>query len=172
MSPPSDRYIPNGEISFLGGPTLVDNPLYITPINTDSELRDLVLKHFSRMKEAPGQYIRFGSAFGLLDDNTGVGVFNGELFRNIVVEISFDLIRCVPSATSSDLSDVVNALREEFIWSFRAQSTKLSLDNIREAMSGELPYEYKDTNFFSLNGVSMEATVKLEARRLEYLTRP
>ncbi len=166
---PSNLYIPNGETSFLGGPTLIDNPSYLTKINSDLQLHDIALKNISLMKEAPGQSMQFG--IELLDDNKGVGVFNGDMFRNIVTETTFDLIRCVPSATASDLSAVVEALHEEFLLSFQAQSTKLSLDRIRDAMSAGLPFEYEVTHLFSLNGVTMEATLILKAYQRQYLTR-
>lgn len=170
MSPPSDLYISTGQTSFLGGPTLVCNPAYLTHINTNEQLFDLLVKNFSRMQEDPGNSMRFGMK--IHDDNIGMAVFNDDGdFRNIVTETTIDLVHKAPTTTTADLSAAVEALREEFLRSFRRPSVMVPAEAIRDAITAGLPFEHEVTNSVSLNGVTMEATVCVKAYKIQFFTR-
>ncbi len=152
--------VPNMDVSFHDGSSIVDNPPHITPIDTDSELIAIVLKQFPLVRDSTGINMRLNSR--IVDENIGVGVFHGEAFSGIVTTTTFDLYSLRSSTTDADLSVVVELLHIELIKSFLCPLTRLSVDDIRDSMSANRYFYYKRSHTITHNGVTMEASVRVD----------
>lgn len=158
-----DLSIQNDDGSFF-----IANPIYImTPINTDHDLFDVILAHLSCIRDDPGNDMKFGVE--TLLDNEDVALFNGEHFYTIITNITFSILEKLP--TTSDLSNVVELLHNEFLERFQSQPTELSVDAICRSMLSGNYFDYSTKHTVTINNVTILASIKVDAYQLKYVSR-